>query len=64
MFGHTVGSVEMFVRVVRNVVFLWFGETGDILRPEIILRDTRTELFKSHKTRTVPRKPGRIGSLF
>jgi hypothetical protein len=31
--------------------------------PELILRDIGTELFGTHKTRTVPGKPGGMGSL-
>jgi hypothetical protein len=45
------GKIKMFVRVVRSVVVLRLGETRDICQPDRILRDTGTELFKSHKTR-------------
>jgi hypothetical protein len=61
IFSHS--KVKTFTCTVRNAVFHWLGKirTSGILN--WILQKIRTELFKTH-TRTVPGKPGWIGSLF
>jgi len=51
------GKVEMFVHVVKNVVFLWFvGNHVTFGIPNRILRDTGTEIFNPNKAGTAPRK--------
>jgi len=38
-------------------------KSGTFGVPNCILRDTRAELFKAHKSGTAPIKPGQVGSL-
>ena len=56
---------RIFACIVGNAVFVSSANpppsgTCDVL--DRILQDTGTEIFKTHKTGTVPRKPGRMGS--
>ena len=53
----------MFVRVVRNVVFLRPEKPGTFGVSNQILRDTGTELLKIHTTGTYQGKSGRMWSL-
>ena len=51
------GKVEMLLRVVRNVLLLWFvGNRVAFGVRNIILRDTGTEVFNPNKAGTAPRK--------
>jgi hypothetical protein len=47
-------SPTIFVCVVRNIKFLGLGKTWDISLPKEILLKAETEVFKTHKSGTVP----------
>ena len=53
-FSSTVGKFKMSTHVSRSIVFLWLGETWDILHYN------RTEQFKTNKGGAAVRKPGQM----
>jgi hypothetical protein len=55
------GRVKAFVSIVRNITYYDLENTGAFGAPNRVLRDTGTELFKTHKTGTVPEKIGTNG---
>jgi len=60
-FSPTVGKVKMFVRIVKNVVFLWLRKTWRLLafRKEFCWIPG-TQLLKPHTTEAVLGKPRRM----
>ena len=51
----------MFLRVFRNVLFLWKGKVRDIVVPNRIVSDNGRGIFHIHKPGIVLGKPGTIG---
>jgi hypothetical protein len=58
------GEVDYSYRLSQMSYFYDFEESETLGSPNRILLDTGPKLFKTHKTRTVPGKPGWMGSLF
>jgi hypothetical protein len=60
-------DVKLFVCIVRNIVFYDLGgkrNPGIFRVPNRILRDTGSELLKTHKIGSVPGNPGRMVCLW
>ena len=48
----------------RFRIFMTYNKPGTFVVPNPISQDTGSEFIKTHKTQTVPGKPGRMGSVF
>ena len=65
MFGSTVGKSKFSYALPEMSYFYGLKKTGTFSIPNnFFFRNSGKELVKTHKTDTVPGKPGRLGSLF